>query len=192
MDAIITAIQGFFEGLFNDNSYLVGFVISMIPLIELKGGILYMILKTKNVFLSFLIGFLGSSLVAPVLLLILMPVINWMKSTKIFKKLAEFVEGYFKKKSDKLEEQANAKQVDESLENAEQARRKKVEMAKYIGLFVFTAIPLPLTGCWTASAVAAFLKLDFKKSLLFIVLGNLVAGTAITLLGGVLNIAFFA
>ncbi|MBQ9081110.1 MAG: small multi-drug export protein [Clostridia bacterium] len=186
----VELVQSFFESVFG-NAYLVGFIISMIPLIELKGGIIYMIVQTENVFLSFLVGVLGSSVVAPVLLLIFIPLIRWMKSTKIFRKIATVVENYFKKKSTALEQKANAAEVNVQAENTEELRRKKIERAKYVGLFIFTAIPLPLTGCWTASVVASLLHLDYKKSLLFIVLGNVVAGAAITLLGGVLNIAFF-
>lgn len=186
------AIQQFFEGIFG-NAYLVGFVISMIPLIELKGGIIYMIYQTGNIWLSFLVGVAGSSVIAPVLLLIFMPLIGWAKKTKIFRGIATWLEKHFTKKSDRLEAKAQAEggEVSEGDEQALLARQKKVNRVKYIGLFAFTAIPLPLTGCWTASIVASILHLDYWKALLFIVLGNIVAGAAITLLGGVLNIAFF-
>lgn len=173
----------FFQGVFG-NGYLVGFIVSMIPLVELKGGILYMINAVHcNLFLSFLTGFCGSTLVAPVLLLIFLPLIGWMKKTKAFQGLANWVEGHFRKKSDRLEAQANAK----SEGMAAEEKKKAIERAKYWGLFVFTAIPLPLTGCWTASAVAAILQLDYKKSLFAIATGNAVAGVAITLLGGLLG-----
>lgn len=174
----------FFQGIFG-NGYLVGFIVSMIPLVELKGGILYMInVAHCNMFLSFLVGFLGSTLVAPILLLIFIPLINWMKGTKIFRGLADWVEGHFRKKSDQLEETAQSKSEGKSPEE----RARLIERAKYWGLFVFTAIPLPLTGCWTASAVAAILQLDYKKSLLAIATGNVVAGVAITLLGGLFGL----
>jgi uncharacterized membrane protein len=182
------AIIGFFQSIFGTATYLVGFVVSMIPLVELKGGILFMILSGCNVFLSFLVGVLGSSVIAPVLLLIFMPLINWMKKTKLFKGIASWLEKHFTKKSDDLERKANQK--NQAVTNEEE-KKKRIERAKYFGLFVFTAIPLPLTGCWTASVVASILHLDYKKSLLFIVLGNIVAGLAITLLGGILKIPFF-
>lgn len=183
MTVIVESIKTFFESIFG-NAYLVGFIISMIPLIELKGGILYMILQTGNILASFAVGFLGSTIIAPVLLLVFMPVIAWMKTTKLLRKIAEWLEGHFKKKSAELSARA-----DQSVGDTEEKRLKNIERAKYIGLFIFTAIPLPLTGCWTASVVASILHLDYKKSLLFIVLGNIVAGVAITVLGGVLNIA---
>lgn len=177
--------------------YLVGFFMSMVPMIELKGSILYMIGMTLETvgkatyFYSFLVGYLGSSLLAPLLLLLFIPIIEWMKTTKLLRGIAEWLESHFRKKSEKLEKQADEKGERKAADGDEEKRRKKVEFAKYFGLFVFTAIPLPLTGVWTASVVAAILKLDYKKSLLFIVLGNLIAAIAITVLGGVLGIAFF-
>ncbi|MCQ2478941.1 MAG: small multi-drug export protein, partial [Clostridia bacterium] len=161
MSFIVDAIKTFFESVFG-NAYLVGFIISMIPMIELKGGILYMILQTGNVLASFAVGFLGSTIIAPVLLLIFMPIITWMKKTKLLKGIAEWLEKHFKKKSVELENKAEEKSGE-----TEEARLKNIERAKYIGLFIFTAIPLPLTGCWTASVVASILHLDYKKSLLF-------------------------
>jgi uncharacterized membrane protein len=185
------AIIGFFQNIFGNATYLVGFIVSMIPLVELKGGILFMIFAPNggNIWLSFLVGVLGSSIIAPVLLLVFMPLINWMKKTKIFKGIATWLENHFTKKSDDLEQKANQKS---QAVTDEAEKKKRIERAKYFGLFVFTAIPLPLTGCWTASVVASILHLDYKKSLLFIVLGNIVAGVAVTLLGGILQIPFFS
>jgi uncharacterized membrane protein len=185
------AIINFFQNIFGNATYLIGFIVSMIPLVELKGGILFMIFAPNggNIWLSFLIGVLGSSVIAPILLLVFMPLINWMKKTKLFKGIATWLEKHFTKKSDDLERKAKQKSQTAA---SEEEQKKKAERAKYIGLFIFTAIPLPLTGCWTASVVASILHLDYKKSLLFIILGNIVAGAAITLLGGILQIPFFS
>ena len=184
---MIEALREWVSGLFG-GGYLAGFFMSMIPLLELKGGILFMIAATDNIWLSFLVGVLGTSVLAPILLLVFLPLMNWAKKTKLFRGIADWMERHFRKKSDELEQKANAKQKEG---DSEEERKKRVNRAKYIGLFVFTAIPLPLTGCWTASIVASIMGLDYKKSLLVNVLGNIVAGAAITLLGGVLNIAFF-
>lgn len=183
---MIEALQNFVSGLFG-GGYLAGFFMSMIPLLELKGSIIFMIAAGEKVFLSFLVGVAGTSVIAPILLWIFIPLVNWAKGTKLFRGIATWLENHFRKKSDQLEQKANNKAAGAD----EETGRKKVERAKYIGLFVFTAIPLPLTGCWTASIVASILRLDYKKSLLMIVLGNVVAGAAITILGGLLNIAFF-
>ena len=184
-------VGNFFLGIFGDNAYIVGFIISMIPLIEMKGSILFMIGITKNYWLSMLFGFLGTSALAPLLLWLFEPVINWMKSTRLFKKLANYVEKHFLKKSEQLKNKANQKAENSKSPLTEEEKEKEIEFAKLFGLFVFTAIPLPMTGCWTASIVATILKLDYKKSLVAIVAGNIITALCITLLGGVLDIAFF-
>ncbi len=200
-------IGNFFLNIFG-NPYVTGFIVSMLPLVELRGGLplIYFWLggELKNLFLSSLVAFLGSSIICPLLLLLFIPVINWMKKTKCFKKLAEKIENHFKKKSVKLDEKTKEGTLeqtekpgdnvyimkDESVETEQVSpeKSKKSEWAKYFGLFVFTAIPLPLTGVWTASAVAALLNLDFKKSMFFIILGNLVATVAISIVCAVTGI----
>jgi uncharacterized membrane protein len=57
---------------------------------------------------------------------------------------------------------------------------KKIERYKEIGLILFIAIPLPMTGLWTGSAIAAFLGFDIKKSLVCALLGGLISATVIT------------
>ncbi|MBP5242514.1 MAG: small multi-drug export protein [Clostridia bacterium] len=185
MAEFIVAVEEFFES-FLKNGYLVGFFASMIPIIELKGGILYMINVAEcNVFLSFLVGVAGSSVIAPVLLVAFIPLVEWMKKTKLLRGIGSFLENHFRKRSTALEEKAEKKQNGAS----EEEKKKRIERAKYFGLFLFTAVPLPLTGCWTASVVAAILHLDYKKALPIIVLGNIVAGAAITLLWVLLGLA---
>lgn len=173
------------EQLFNAiaNPYVSGILISMMPIVELRGGIPYIYFRLgaggfADLSKAFLCAFVGSSLVIPLLLLLLIPVLGWLKKRKIFKKPALWIENHFNKKSQKLEE----KSENESSEEDEANRAKKRERVKYLGLYIFTAIPLPLTGVWSASAVAAFLKMDFKKSCFFIMLGNLTAGLIISAL----------
>lgn len=182
------AIKDFFVNTFT-NPYVATLLIAMIPIVELRGAIPFMYF-TKSFGLTrdfagiskaFLTSFIGSSLVVPILLLLLIPTINRLKKTRLFHKLAEAIERHFHKKSAKLEDKANAKVEGEETDEATALKRKKrIERAKYLGLFAFTAVPLPLTGVWSASAVAAFLHLDFKKSLFWILLGNLTAGVIVS------------
>jgi len=181
-------IKEFFSSTFT-NPYVAGIIISMLPIFELRGGIPYIYFRLGaggfgNLSKAFMCAFIGSSLVIPLLLLLLLPTLAWLKRTKMFSKLAHSVEKHFNKKSQKLEDKSISENVRTDIEES----RKKTEKIKYWGLFCFTAIPLPLTGVWSASAVAAFLKLDFKKSLFYIMLGNLTAGilvSAICLIFGV-------
>ncbi len=165
----------------------------MIPLFDLKGAIPFiyaMLVKESgasllNLFYAFSASVIGTSVLAPILLLIFIPLIGWLKKTKLFGRFASWLERHFTKKSENLEAKAAVKADGAD----EEKKAQTTERAKYLGLFVFTAIPLPLTGCWTASCVAAILHLKYGKSLFFIILGNIVAGiavSAIVWLGGTL------
>ncbi len=188
---MVEAIKQFFTNTFT-NPYVATILIAMIPVVELRGAIPYMYFARlssrgfASISKAFLTSFIGSSLVVPFLLLLLIPTINWLKKRKLFRRMAEWMERHFYKKSQKLEQKAEKKdsedQTGEEDEEKLARRKKKIERAKYLGVFAFTAIPIPLTGVWSASAVAAFLKLDFKKSLFWILLGNLVAGIIVSLI----------
>lgn len=153
------------------SDYLTIIIISMIPLIEVRGAIPVAVAMNMNIFKAFACAFFGSSLVAPILLLILQPILKWMKNTKTFRSLAHAVEGVFRSKADAVESKAD-KAFDPKI----------IERKKLLGVFAFVAVPIPMTGVWTGSAVASFLGLDFGKSILTVILGNAVASSIITVL----------
>lgn len=162
------AVINFFRDLLN-NDILTIFIISMIPIIELRGAIPVAIEMGLSWYEAFGYAFLGSIIVAPILLLILMPILNAMKKIKIFRGLANAVESLFQSKA-------------ESVRNkAKNANTKNTEnIIKMVGVFLFVAIPLPLTGVWTGTAVAVFLGLGFWKSLVSVAAGNISAGLIMT------------
>ncbi len=162
------AVINFFRDLLN-NDILTIFIISMIPIIELRGAIPVAIEMGLSWYEAFGYAFLGSIIVAPILLLILMPILNVMKKIKIFRGLANAVESLFQSKA-------------ESVRNkAKNANTKNTEnIIKMVGVFLFVAIPLPLTGVWTGTAVAVFLGLGFWKSLVSVAAGNISAGLIMT------------
>ena len=112
----------------------------------------------------FILSQIGAIFVALILLFLLRPVFNWMKSTKLFKRLVEKLESHGKKKGEKLE----GKLKDSTSEKA------KI-WASVVGVFLFVAIPLPGTGVWTGSLVATLLNIRFKYAFPAIVLGSIVA-----------------
>lgn len=162
------AIINFFENTLK-NDVLTLIVIAVIPIIELRGSIPVGVAMGMPLWQSFLWAWLGSSLVCPILLLILRPVLDWMKKTKWFRSLALAVESTFRSRADKV--------VKESERNDPKKMKKKM-----LGVYTFVAIPLPLTGVWTGSAVAAFLDMPFWKALVSVLLGNLTAGAIVTAL----------
>lgn len=131
----------------------------MLPLIEQRGAIPVGIIGYNlNPFLVFLVSLLGSFLPAPFIYLCFNVIFAWMKKIKQLDKFTGFVE----------------KKV--------QNGSKKLEKYKEIGLITFVGIPLPTTGLWTGTAVAAFMGLNFKKSMVCVFLGGIVSAIIITIL----------
>ncbi len=161
------------------NDYWTTVLISIIPIVELRGAIPAAMNMGINAFASFALAWAGSALVAPILLLILRPVLDWMKKCKPFASLAHAVESGFKSKAMKVVGDAGGELT------VEQA--KKLERKKMLGVYLFVAFPIPLTGVWTGSAVATFLDIPFFKSLAMVWLGNLTAGGIVTVLAVLLK-----
>lgn len=153
-----------------DNAKLITLFLSMFPLIELKGAIPVGVGLDLDTVTSALIAYAGSSLIVIPLFFLLIPIFNLLKKIKFIKKLVEKIESVFERKAEELAKKANGEAED---------KRKKMLIW---GLFLFVAIPLPMTGVWTGTAIAVFLNVKFKDGFLPLVLGNLVAGTIITLL----------
>lgn len=158
------AIIDFFRELLN-NDILTIFIVSMLPVVELRGAIPIAMQMGIPWYASFGYSFLGSIAVAPVLLLILLPLLNAMKKIKGFRGLANGMERLFQSKAENVKIKAG---------NAN--TKQKEDLIKMLGVFLFVAVPLPLTGVWTGSAVAVFLGLGFWKSLVSVAVGNISAG----------------
>ena len=162
------AIIRFFENTLQ-NDILTIIFIAVVPIIELRGSIPVGVAMGMPLWEAYIWAWVGSSLVCPILLLILRPVLDWMKKTKWFRSLALAVEGTFRSRAEKV------------VKESERSDPKK-EKKKMIGVYAFVAVPLPLTGVWTGSAIAAFLDMPFWKALVSVLLGNLTAGGIVTLL----------
>lgn len=161
----------FLLGIFGGNKYVATLFVSMFPLIELKGAIpIGTGLFGLNLWVTAGVAYLGSTLISIVEFLILLPVFALLKKIGFIRKLVEKVEAIFKNKAAEI-----AKKTDGSTE----AEARKIMM---LSLFVFVAVPFPVTGVWTGTAIAVFLGLKFRESVLPIAGGNLIAGAIITLL----------
>lgn len=148
-----------------------------VPLIEVKGAIPYAYGIGIEPWSAFFYAQIGTTVVTIILLLLLKPILAWMKKTKLFAKLAAWVERLGEKKSKKIKNDLS----DE--ENARNAKRRL--WISIIGVFTFVAIPLPGTGVWTGSLIATFINLDFKYSFPTVVIGNVVASVIMMLLSSV-------
>lgn len=170
-------LKQLFVKIFGSHSGIATFIISMIPIVELRGAIPFgaaTSLWGKNaleLWESFLISFAGSSLVCVILAFIFWPLFNWLKKTKGFKKLAGFIERKLNR---------NSKSIDDKTEK--ESNEKRVVRLKMIGIFLFVAVPLPLTGVWTGTCLALFIGLNRWQSIVSAISGNLVAGLIMTLI----------
>ncbi len=168
-------IHNLFATVFNNNIILATILIAMLPIIELRGAIPFAVnetmwtIYTLSTWEAFAWSFVGSSLVVPIIALIFLPLINWLKKTKWFGKLATAIENKVKNKTTKIEDST-----------VKSKRFSKSYWKKILAVFVFVAIPLPLTGVWTGTCVAVFIGLDYVSTCVSVILGNLVAGLIVT------------
>lgn len=136
--------------------YLIVFLISMVPLIELRGAIPIAVGLGLPVIPSLVVAVIGNMLPVPFIFLFARRILEWGKDKKV-------IGGFFRW----------------CLEKGEKGGRKLEEKAGrglYLALLLFVGIPLPGTGAWTGTLAASFLNMDFRKSVVCVLLGVLLAG----------------
>lgn len=142
------------------------FIISMIPILELRGGLLAASPALLNVEMwrAIPLCIIGNIIPVPFILLLITPIFNWMKGTKLFRPMVHKLESKAMSKSD------------------------KIEKYEFWGLLLFVGIPLPGTGAWTGALIASLLGIKFKKAFPAVILGILMASCIMTVLSyGVLG-----
>ncbi len=147
--------------------YLIVFLISMVPLIELRGAIPYAVGFQLPLLPSYIVAILGNMLPVPFIFLFARKILEWGKNKKITKKFFTFCLEKGNKGGKKLQEKAGRN--------------------VYFALFLFVGIPLPGTGAWTGTLAASLLNLDFKKSIIAIMGGVVLAG----IIMGVISLGIF-
>ncbi|MBQ8566276.1 MAG: small multi-drug export protein [Clostridia bacterium] len=140
------------------------FFCSMIPIIELRGAIpmgavFDSTLGGMPFWFTYILSVAGNMLPVPFILLFIKKVIRWMSQSKIkfFNKVANF------------------------LLNRVEKRRDKIEKYSFWGVCLFVAVPLPVTGAWTGSLVAAMIDMKFWKAFVSCLLGVMIAGVIMTI-----------
>ena len=131
---------------------LIIFIISMLPILELRGGLIAASLLKMKIIPSFVICFLGNIIPIPFILWLITPIFNKLKKTKMFSGMVN------------------------KIENKALSKRDQIEKLQYIGLMLFVGIPLPGTGAWTGCLIAALLGMDKKKAMIYTILGVVMAG----------------
>lgn len=135
---------------------LTTFAMSMVPVVELRGGIPYGLSQGLEWPLVYLIAVVGNLLPIPFILLFVRRILQWMKRYERLGRIAARLEARAAKRSDRV-------------------RRSEI-----IGLCMFVAIPLPGTGAWTGALIAALMDMRLKKALPSITVGVLIAGAIVT------------
>ena len=169
MSVITDAIIKFLQSI-TDQPILIVLLSAMIPLIELKGAIPVGVSLGMNIWQSAGVAYLGSTLIVIPIFFLLIPIFALLKKIPFIRVFIAKLEAMLKGKAEKMAKKSEG--------NGEKVARRIL----MIGLFIFVAIPLPVTGVWTGSAIAVFLGMKFKDSVLPLASGNLVAGTLVTLL----------
>ena len=170
-----------FSKIFNNNVMLATLFVSMIPIMELKGGIPFGMSnafwgnKALGQWGAFAWAYVGCCAVSVFLYFAFVPIMKLLRKSKIFKGLANYVDNKVRRQSSKINQHGG-----EDSGNGASSNNVKKELLKMLGVFVFVAIPLPLTGVWMGTCLAVVLGLNFWKTIISTFLGNLVAGIIIS------------
>lgn len=162
MENIINTIIHLFGGLLSlkYGKELLVFIISLLPILELRGGILAASLINLDPINAYISAMIGNIIPVPFILLFIAKILKWMEKSKInfFNKISKWL-------NDKVDK-----------------NKEKIEKYGYLGLVLFVGIPLPGTGAWTGCLIAAVLEMNKKKSFISIMLGILMASIIMMLL----------
>ena len=153
-------LANFFVDLFGNKipGELTIFIISLLPILELRGGLIAAVLLGVPLWKAFIVCFIGNMLPVPFIILFIKKIFEFLRRFSFFDKFIGKLEAKTEKNKD------------------------KVLRYKQWGLLLFVAIPLPGTGAWTGALFAALLDIDLKKSFPIIALGVLIAGVIVAVL----------
>lgn len=137
---------------------LVVLIISMVPILELRGGIVAAALLDIGMFKAIWLCMLGNIIPIPFILWFITPIFTWMKKTKLLRGMVE------------------------KLENKSMSKSDQIQKYEFWGLALFVGIPLPGTGAWTGALIASMLGIKVKKASLSILIGIILAAIIMTII----------
>lgn len=162
MESIISSIIKLFSGLtaLKFGKELVVFIISILPILELRGGLIAASLLNVSPLTGYIVSIIGNTLPVPFILLFINKILDWMGKSKIkwMNKLSKWLDKKARKHKDSIEKYG------------------------YLGLTLFVGVPLPGTGAWTGCLVSSVLNMDKKKSFISIMLGIIMASIIMMLI----------
>lgn len=152
-EKIINWIIGVFGGLasITFGKEILVFIISLLPILELRGGLLAASILGLDPLPSYIITMVGNLIPIPFILWFITKILDWMKGTKHLSKFANWLDSKVNK------------------------HKSGIEKYGFLGLVLFVGIPLPGSGAWTGSLIASVLGMDKKKSFVAIIIGVVLA-----------------
>ena len=162
MENIVNTIIDLFGGLLSlkYGKELLVFIISILPILELRGGLLAATLIGLKPLNGYIAAIIGNTIPVPLILLFISKILKLMETSKVnlFNKISKWLNNKVDKNKDKIEKYG------------------------YLGLVLFVGIPLPGTGAWTGCLIAAVLEMNKRKSFVAIMLGIIMASIIMMLL----------
>ena len=141
-------------------NYFYVFFISMVPLIELRVAVPYALAAGLPVLPSYIVAIIGNMIPVPIIFFFARKVLEWGKDKKVIGKFFTFCLEKGHKGGEKLQAKAGR--------------------GLFVALMLFVGIPLPGTGAWTGTLAASILDMDFKSSILAVILGVALAAVIVS------------
>ena len=167
MDSLVQSITDFFGGWLTPEVII--FLVSLLPILELRGGLLAAALLGVDWTIAFPICVIGNLLPIPLILLFIRKIFDFIKKTNFL---------WMSKLVTKIDDKA-------------QNKSKNMNTASILGLYAFVAVPLPGTGAWTGALLANILHVKPLKAFIVILAGVVSAGLIMSLLTYIIPSLFF-
>ncbi|MFR8172584.1 MAG: COG2426 family protein [Marvinbryantia sp.] len=165
MNSLLSWMTATFGGVLTREA--LAFVISMVPILELRGGLIFSSAAGIDMWKAIPICVIGNLIPVPFILLLITRIFSWLKKTKVFRPMVE------------------------KLENKAMSKKDQIEKYEFWGLVLFVGIPLPGTGAWTGSLIAALLDMKFRKAFPAVIIGVCLATVIMTTISYVIPGFFF-
>ena len=165
MNSLLSWMTATFGGVLTREA--LAFVISMVPILELRGGLIFSSAAGIDMWKAIPICVIGNLIPVPFILLLITRIFSWLKKTKVFRPMVE------------------------KLENKAMSKKDQIEKYEFWGLVLFVGIPLPGTGAWTGSLIAALLDMKFRKAFPAVIIGVCLATVIMTTISYVIRVFFF-
>jgi uncharacterized membrane protein len=160
VENLVNAIIGLFGGLISATygKEILVFIISLMPILELRGGLIAAALIGLDPIPSYIISIIGNIIPVPFILLLINKILKWMRNSKHLKGIANWLDAKVEK------------------------HKGQIEKFGYLGVVLFVGIPLPGTGAWTGSLIASVLEMDRKKTFGAVLIGLVMASIIMMLI----------